>query len=76
MTGDLVANARWQKRFVGGRAAIIERHANEFRGSLARGHGSARPGNGCGAGVAIRPSWSAARMRGDRGGALRLFAQT
>jgi hypothetical protein len=30
MTGDLVANARWQKRFVGGRAAIIERYANEF----------------------------------------------
>jgi hypothetical protein len=30
MTGDLVANARWQKRFVGGRAAIIEPYANEF----------------------------------------------
>jgi hypothetical protein len=30
MTGDLVANARWQKRFVDRRAAIIEPYANEF----------------------------------------------
>src|SRR5207237_8954200 len=73
MTGDLVTNARWQKRFVGSRAAIIERYANEFRGSLARGHGSARPGNGRGAGVAIRTSRPPPRMRLDGGGALRLF---
>jgi hypothetical protein len=30
MTGDFVGNARWQKRFVGGQAAIIKRYANEF----------------------------------------------